>query len=93
MKKLAIILSLILVSQAAYAGGTVLYMQGETPQNTQDVSNVTPSDDNSNGKKKGKTTRRVRFGAQQNNPYTYWNYGAVNFGSGFSSTGSGVKRY
>lgn len=93
MKRIAILLSLMLISQAAYAGGTVLFMQGETPQYTQNVSDVSTPEDNSKGKKKSKTTRRVRFGASQNDPYTYWNYGSVNFGSGFSSTGSGVKRY
>ena len=92
MKKIAIILVLVLVSQAAYAGGTILYMQGGEPGVAQTETPVADTT-NTNGKKKVKTTRRIKFGNSQNTPYTYWNYGSVNFGSGFSSTGSGVKRY
>ena len=42
-----------------------------------------------------KTTRegKVRVGREHNDPNSYWNYGAVNFGSGFSSSGASVKRY
>ena len=39
-------------------------------------------------------TRKVRIGRQNyNDPNVYWNFGRVNFGSGFTSVGSGDKKY
>jgi len=40
-----------------------------------------------------KTTRKVRIGSWKNDPNVYWNFGAVNFGSGFTTTSGGDKKY
>jgi len=46
------------------------------------------------GKKYSKTTRKFRLGRQNyNDPNTYWNFGRVNFGNGFTSVGGGDKKY
>lgn len=107
MKRLAIILALMMFAPAAFAGGTVLFMDGGAngygPQEQQ-VEQV-PFDPNStyytqNGVYGGgtqryatKTTRKVRLGSQKNDPNVYWNFGAVNFGSGFVTVGGGDKKY
>lgn len=39
------------------------------------------------------TTRKFRIGRQHNDPNGYWNFGRVNFGNGFTSVGSGDKKY
>lgn len=41
----------------------------------------------------GKTTKKVRIGTWKNDPNVYWNFGAVNFGSGFTTTSGGDKKY
>ena len=40
-----------------------------------------------------KTTKKVRIGSWKNDPNVYWNFGAVNFGSGFTTTSGGDKKY
>ena len=92
MKRTAIILSILLFAQAAFAGGTVLYMNpdGDSSYNTQNETSVENPDDTTKQTYKKKT---IRIGAPKNDPNAYWNYGSVNFGSGFSSTGGSVKRY
>ncbi len=92
MKKIAIILSIFLFAQAAFAGGTVLYMNptGDSSYNAQ--SEVSEENADETGKKTYKQ-KKIRVGAPKNDPNAYWNYGSVNFGSGFSSTGGSVKRY
>ena len=40
-----------------------------------------------------KTTRKFRVGTWRNDPNVYWNFGAVNFGSGFTTTSGGDKKY
>ena len=85
MKKIAIILGILLFAQvAAFAGGTVLYSETETIQ--QPVEEVPVAD-------KGKKEAKVRVGRQKNDPQTYWNFGRVNFGSGFSSEGNSTRRF
>lgn len=42
---------------------------------------------------KTEKTRKLRIGTQRNDPNSYWNFGRVNFGSGFSSEGSSTKRF
>ena len=39
--------------------------------------------------------RKVKFGKGPNfnDSNVYWNFGGINFGSGFTSTGSSVKQY
>lgn len=101
MKKIAIILGLLLCAQTAFAGGTMLLLNDGTngsaayPENGTYVSQDGQTAEGESGVSSKKTyrTKRVRFGTIKNDPNTYWNYGSVNFGSGFSSTGSGVKRY
>ena len=45
-------------------------------------------------KKYSKTTKKFRLGRQNyNDPNTYWNFGRVNFGNGFTSVGGGDKKY
>ena len=39
------------------------------------------------------TKRKFRLGRQQNDPNGYWNFGRVNFGSGFTTVGGGDKKY
>lgn len=87
---------------AAFAGGTVLFMDAPGYQNVQ----RTPLDPNSTYYTKDgvyggvaqaqgytSTTRKVRVGKQKNDPNVYWNFGSVNFGSGFTSVGGGDKKY
>jgi len=89
MKKIAIILGILFFAQAAYAGGTILYSPSTEviqPQVT-DQSEVPVS-------KKGKKQKgKFRLGTQRNDPNTYWNFGTVQFGTGFSSEGSSTKRF
>ena len=40
-----------------------------------------------------KTTKKFRLGTWKNDPNVYWNFGAVNFGSGFTTTSGGDKKY
>ena len=97
MKKFAIILSILCFAPAAFAGGTVLYTNphGYVPE--QGVQNATNADKNQDGEKKVSTKKersgKFRVGTQKNDPNTYWNFGRVNFGSGFSSEGSSTKRF
>lgn len=107
MKKLAIILGLLILSPAAsYAGGTVLYMDAPGAQYSQQPVQYDPystyyTKDGVYGgqvqqstKKSSKTSRKVRVGRKpQNDPNAYWNFGSVNFGSGFTSVGGGDKKY
>lgn len=89
MKKVAIILSILCFAPAAFAGGTILYSQVEQPAQPQVSAEQSEVPVSTKGKKKGK----FRLGNQQNDPNTYWNFGTVQFGSGFSSEGSSVKRF
>ena len=103
MKRLAIILVLIMFAPAAFAGGTVLLMDTPGYENIQ----RTPLDPYSTyytqngvyggaGQAQGytSTSRKVRVGGRQkNDPNVYWNFGSVNFGSGFTSVGGGDKKY
>ncbi len=91
MKKIAIILSMLLLSQTAYAGGTLLYMDSDQYDGA--AYTAQNGDEAGAADKKTSKKRKFRLGSDQNNPNSYWNYGAVNFGSGFSSNGSSVKRY
>ena len=109
MKKIAFVLSLLMISQAAFAGGTVLYLNNpyyEPAYAPQQAS--APIDPNANlytadgvyspnGYSSSQTTtvRKVRVGKgpNYNDSNVYWNFGDINFGSGFTSTGSTVKQY
>ena len=102
MKRIAILLGILLFAQSAFAGGTMLYYGGGFEEVVQ--QQTTPVDPNStlytaDGIYNGTGTRTVsyetkrRIGRQKNDPNVYWNFGAVNFGSGFTSTGSSVKQY
>jgi hypothetical protein len=109
MKRIAIIFGILMFAQAAFAGGTVLFMDGHADNDANTVyvqqgpfdPNATyytqdGNYDNSDlkGFKKTTKTRRFRLGRQPaNDPNVYWNFGRVNFGSGFNSTGSSVKQY
>lgn len=106
MKKLAIItFSILVFSQSAFAGGTVLYMNDTDaypynsgpvdPNATYVTKDGVANTNDTNVSTKKKTTRKgkLRIGSQKNDPNTYWNFGRVNFGSGFSSEGSSVRRY
>lgn len=111
MKKIAIVLSLLLFSQAAFAGGTVLYLNNPDygQYNPYQQQQTLPIDPNAtlytpdgtynanSGYSQGQTTtvRKVRFGKgpNYNDSNVYWNFGGINFGSGFTSTGSSVKQY
>lgn len=106
MKKLAIILGLLVFTPAAsYAGGTVLYMDEPGAQYNQQVQydpnstyytkdGVYGGQVQQNSKKRSKTSGKVKVGGKaKNDPNTYWNFGSVNFGSGFTSVGGGDKKY
>lgn len=96
MKKIAILLSFLYFAQAAFAGGTVLYSSSvDSTAQPSDPNATFVSSDSSQGAASSSTTREghIRVGNQQNTPNTYWNFGRVNFGSGFSSEGSSTKRY
>lgn len=110
MKKIAIILGLLMFAQAAFAGGTVLFMDGvDENGNTRYIQPAGPTDPNSlyytqdglydgsadlKGTKKTYKKSKFRLGRQPaNDPNVYWNFGRVNFGSGFNSTGTSVKQY
>ena len=108
MKRIAIILGLLMFTQAAFAGGTVLYMNNGYDSVSQ-PQQVAPVDSNSTlhtaegvynndavsaPTSQTTTTRRVRFGGgQKNDPNVYWNFGGINFGSGFTTTGAQTKQY
>ena len=108
MKRLAIILGLLMFAPAAFAGGTVLFMDDGGyvyPQQQQIQYDPTSTYYTTNGvygnglassqpqKYATKTTKRVRIGNQKNDPNVYWNFGAVNFGSGFTTVGGGDKKF
>jgi len=114
MKKIAIVLGLLLFSQAAFAGGTVLYMNNTgygqmVDPYQQQQQQVLPTDPNANlytadgiysadgtySSSQTTTVRKVKFGKgpNYNDSNVYWNFGGINFGSGFTSTGSSVKQY
>lgn len=112
MKRLAIILGLLMFAPAAFAGGTVLFMDGggyvypqqqqqqqiqydptSTYYTTSGVYGNGLTSDQSTKKRVSKTTKRVRVGNQKNDPNVYWNFGAVNFGSGFTTVGGGDKKF
>lgn len=88
MKKIAIVLSILCFAQAAaFAGGTVLYTQSEAGIQAPAEQQEVPVSN------KGKKKAKFRVGTQKNDPNSYWNFGTVNFGSGFSSEGSSTKRF
>ncbi len=107
MKRIAIILGVLMFAQAAFAGGTVLFMDGAGDGSNAVYQQTGPVDLNSTyytqdgvydgsatGTKKVTKSRWFRIGRQpSNDPNVYWNFGRVNFGSGFNSTGTSVKQY
>ncbi len=105
MKRIAIVLGMLLVAQSAFAGGTVLYMNGggytddlqyqQQLQQTDPNSTLYTADGIQGGTSSTTTTKRkFRFGRQNyNDPNVYWNFGRVNFGNGFTSVGGGDKKY
>lgn len=101
MKKIAIILSILCFAPAAFAGGTILYSPTSASSATRPMDpNATYVTQNSSNNSqevtvssKTEKTRKLRIGTQRNDPNSYWNFGRVNFGSGFSSEGSSTKRF
>lgn len=106
MKNLAIILSLLMLAPSAFAGGTMLYVSDPAAEQAYQQQRVQYNQNANYYTKDGiygaeqpqkasaKTTRKVRIGnRQKNDPNVYWNFGAVNFGSGFTSVGGGDKKY
>ena len=105
MKRLAIIFGILLFAQSAFAGGTVLWMNGGYADSQQQTQPVDPNatlytadgayGDNQVASSKTETKRKFRFGRGPNysDPNVYWNFGRVNFGSGFSSVGGSEKKF
>jgi hypothetical protein len=104
MKKLSIILGLLIFSQAAFAGGTVLFMnEGIGVENPLPTEQIDPNatlytqDGVYGGATKKTLYKKGKFrwgrGPNYNDPNVYWNFGNINFGSGFTSVGSGDKKY
>jgi len=104
MKKIAIILGILCFAPSAFAGGTILYstpdyypgyVQEQRDPNATYVSANPADGQNGEYTVSSKTERsgKIRIGRQKNDPNTYWNFGRVNFGSGFSSEGSSTKRF
>ncbi len=89
MRNLAIILSILCFAPAAFAGGTVLY----SPSTEVIQPQVTEQQEVPVSAKGKKQKGKFRLGTQKNDPNSYWNFGTVNFGSGFSSEGSSTKRF
>ncbi len=104
MKKLSIILGLLIFSQAAFAGGTVLFMnENYDPFAPQQYEQTDPNatlytqEGVYGGATKKTVYKKGKFrwgrGPNYNDPNVYWNFGNINFGSGFTSVGSGDKKY
>lgn len=94
MKKFAIILSILCFAPAAFAGGTVLYSSTVDPAvyYAQQQANMNAQQEATVSKTSEKE-RKFRLGTERNDPNSYWNFGRINFGSGFSSEGSSTKRF
>lgn len=106
MKKIAIILGILCFAQAAFAGGTMLYEPVSpytqnpmtAPANPNDTfvtagQGMYPQQQEQTVSSKRTREGKIRIGSQKNDPNAYWNFGRVNFGSGFSSEGSSTKRF
>jgi hypothetical protein len=108
MKRIAIILGLLMLAQSAFAGGTVLFMNGGSYDgNPYQQQQSLPLDPNAtlytqdgvygaigNATSSTQTTRKFRLGRQSyNDPQVYWNFGRVNFGNGFTTVGGGDKKF
>ena len=94
MKKIAIILSVLCFAPAAFAGGTVLYSSNVDMEAYCAAQQANM--DAAQGATASKTSERegkFRLGTERNDPNSYWNFGRINFGSGFSSEGSSTKRF